>query len=51
MEVVKRVEHSAWFEVEYEAKLYEHGRADVTDRGWGMVMGLDGDPELRARLF
>jgi hypothetical protein len=50
-EVIKSLEPSALVEDEYDATLYEHGRANLTDRVWRMLLAMNGDPELRARLF
>ncbi|AMN79141.1 MULTISPECIES: NEL-type E3 ubiquitin ligase domain-containing protein [Pseudomonas] len=50
-EVIKSLEPSALVEEDYDAELYEHGRANLTDRVWRMLLAMDGDPELRARLF
>ena len=50
-EVIKSLEPSAFFEDEHDAALYESGRRDLTDKVWRMLLAMEGDHDLRTRLF
>lgn len=50
-EVLKSLEPSAFFEDEEDAALYQRGRADLSDKVWRMLLTMEGDTDLRTRLF
>ena len=50
-EVIKSLEPSAFFEGDHDAALYESGRRDLTDKVWRMLLAMEGDHDLRTRLF
>ena len=50
-EVLKSLEPSAFFEDEQDEIVFEQARGELTDKVWRMLLAIEGDDDLRGRLF